>query len=194
MPLAVGNQWVYTYEQSGVAKNGRATSQRTEMIWKVVKAQPANGGVRATIEVSDGQGIMDRQEWESNPKGIFQVSSSLKRVPYSPPQPVIKFPVKEGSKHEWKGSGTLPINVFGTQNARSTVVGPQEVDTESGRVSAIAIETKSTFNASGKPGSTHSYAWFKPGVGLVRFTSRLAFGTTIASTSLKLKSSTIKQS
>ena len=191
-PWKVGNQWTYTLEGMRVSKDKQASDPVRIITYKLTEIAPVEGGEKATFEISQDGAVVDRQVWLRNAKGIFQVSVSQANVPFSPMQPALVFPVKDGSKFKWTGTGVVPGGDKGKSTTESTVVGAQEIDTENGRMSGIAIETQTTWSSGNLKGLTNSVAWWSPGYGIVRF-KQTAMANDVAVTQLlKLKTATLK--
>lgn len=191
-PWKVGNQWTYTLEGMRMSQQGQQADPVRTITYKLTAVAPVEGGEKATFEISQDGAVMDRQVWLRNAKGIFQVSVSPANVPFTPMQPALVFPVKEGAKFKWTGTGVVPGGDQGKSTTESTVVGPQEIDTESGRMSGIAIETQTQWSSGNLKGMTNSVAWWTPGYGIVRF-KQTAMANNVAVTQLlKLKSATLK--
>jgi hypothetical protein len=197
MPLKVGNQWVYAYEQIVQLANGREDVKRETMTWSVVKATPIPGGTRAVVEVRANGKEVDRQTWRADGSGIYQEAISTKNLAYAPALPVLRFPVEANPRVKWSGRGVQPVGTVGPMDVDIQVLGSQEVDTDAGRMSAVAIESTSRFsvrarNGQSTKGMAANTAWYRPGVGLVRYRSEVAVGGVLGVTVLKLKSTNLK--
>lgn len=200
MPLSEGSSWVYSYDQSVAPANqpDQAVERRFEVTWHIAKLEKVADGTRATIEISDSERTVDRQSWLLNSKGLFQLTGSTDQIAYTPPQPILSFPLKNGEKTKWAGTGALAVGGSGASTATSQVLGAQEVDTDRERVSAIAVQTDTTFKGAKGNGISSAVSWFKPGAGLVRYHSETLYqdpghGAIRITTTLRLKSSTVKQ-
>ncbi|MGV3617584.1 MAG: hypothetical protein ACO1SV_19845 [Fimbriimonas sp.] len=193
MPLAKGNEWTYTWEQTATA-NGRTTSNQRDLTWRVVQATKIPGGVRATIELSMKGLASDRQTWRMDASGLYQEKVSRSKPAYQPALPVLRFPVADHEKFRWSGRGMSPVESVGPMTLDGHVTGAQEVDTDMGRMSAIAIESTSRFSFQRQNGIALNTAWFRPGVGMVRLRSEVAIGNVIGITIFKLKSTNLKTS
>lgn len=192
MPLKVGNEWTYTYEQSIVLPNQPPKSVALEMNWKVTQSKKTAKGTVSTIEIYENKRLLDRQDWLANDKGLYQVTGSLANVPYDPPQPILVFGGKTGDRVEWKGSGLTPAGGRGKFHATYENAGPEEVDMATERAVALSIRSASEFTEKGTSGRSVSVSWFKPGVGIVRYHSEAILGRAGTSTTLRLKSSNLK--
>lgn len=191
-PWKVGNQWTYTLDGFQQSAQGQASQPTIEVTYRVVSVDPVPGGEKATLEVTRDGAVMDRQVWTRNDKGLFQVSVGQTATPFDPMQPALLFPLDTGKTFKWTGKGVVPNGTVGTSKSESKVTGPQEVDTEMGRLSAIAVETQSEWTSGNLKGLTNSVSWWKPGTGIVRF-KQTAIANQIAVTQLlKLKSATLK--
>ena len=187
----VGNQWTYTVEsQQNV--NGKTQTGKGEVTFKVVNVKPAGGGTQATLEVSSGGKVTDTQVWLQNDKGLYQVSVGKDKSPYTPMQPQIMFPVEAGKKYTWKGTGITPAAKTGTMTMKSEILGPQEVDTDMGPMSGIAIESFTSARVDNQTVTATSTTWWGPKKGLIRYRQASGFGNTQTIQILKLKSFSIK--
>lgn len=186
-PLSVGNQWVYAAEQVVMGPNGQGGSQKAEVAWKVTDVKDTPSGKRAVIEVRSGGKTVDRQVWELNSKGLYQISvGSDKPRPFSPPMPVLEFPATEGLKFTWKGTAIGSDNKPAAVSSVSTVQPVRAADTARDPIAAIPIESVMTY---GKDGSTATTtAFFAPKVGMVRLVTRIRTPRGDSDSKLVLKS------
>lgn len=191
-PWKVGNQWTYVLEGVKLANGQQAGDGPHELTYRLTALTPIEGGEKATFDISQDGTVVDRQVWQRTAKGLFQVSVSKTNIAYEPMQPAAVFPLEKGSTFRWTGKGVVPGGDLGTATTNSTVVGPQEIDTEMGRMSGIAIETQTQWASGNLKGTTNSVAWWTPGYGIVRF-KQTAMANNVAVTQLlKLKSATLK--
>jgi hypothetical protein len=192
MPLAVGNQWVYTATTNIVTNQGR-DRQESELTFRVSAVNQVEGGRRATIEViRDGQ-VSEKQTWLVNNRGIFQVAAGRGAIVYNPPLPLFTFPIKEQETTEWSGQGPLPGGGTGRSRMEVRTLGAQEVDTETGRLSAFAVESRSTWSQNNVNGASTSMSWFAPKIGLVRTSVTVSSRGASANQMLVLKSHSLKE-
>lgn len=191
-PWKVGNQWTFVLETHRQSAEGQGSDPARELTYKVVSVTPTGAGTKAKFEVSEAGKVADVQTWEQNAKGLFQLTLSAENMAFDPPQPAVMFPMDTGQTFKWSGTGMVPGNKKGTSKVESRVVGPQEVDTEMGRMSAIAVESQTQWTSGEIKGITNSVAWWTPGYGIVRF-KQTAIANNVAITQLlKLKSATLK--
>jgi hypothetical protein len=188
-PMAEGNQWTYTIETQ-IRRAGQEGSGSDEVTLRVAKSEQTSEGVRATIEVVRSGEVVEKQVWLSNDTGIYQIAAG-KEIPFTSPQPVVVAPVEPGQTFSWKGSGLLPGGQTGGSTIENIVRGPQEVDTDLGRMSGIAVESR--FTATDGSGAGTSMIWFAPGVGIVRFKQQAQFGNDAHVQLLRLKSHSLKK-
>jgi hypothetical protein len=171
-PLKVGNQWVYTVE-SNIVQQGKEINRKAEVMFVVTDVSPTADGAKATFEVRQKNNVVDKQIWEVNKRGIFQLTSGKTQVGFNPPVPGILFPLGEkNSKFEWAGSGIQPIGGVGTGVLHNVYLGAQNVDTDMGQMSAYCVESQGTFKVKGGSGAQKSSTWWAPKVGMVRFHSQ----------------------
>ncbi len=186
-PFKEGNSWTYTIKT--VIRAGTTVNQGTqEATFKVAKTEVKDGNTRATLEMSINGKVMDRQIWLSNSKGIYQISiGTTPTRTFSTPIPSISFPVTAGRKFSWSGSDGKSQMAYS-----NVIVGPQEVDTEEKRLSAIAVDTKGTSINGKVTEKTDRTIWFAPGVGMVRVRESTVSSKGASELQLSLKSHTVK--
>ncbi|MFZ4508437.1 MAG: hypothetical protein ACOYON_12155 [Fimbriimonas sp.] len=195
MPMRVGSQWIYSLEIRKMDGARVLDSGSGEVVYKVVKSEETNGTVRATLELSQGDKVVDRQRWTVSAAGVYQASVLYdnKDTPFLPtPQPIVMSPPTDGQKFTWKGTGITPAGSPGQMSFESTTELNQEVDTEIDRFSAVAIRTITKFKLNAKDGRAESNSWFTPGVGLVRYVQETAVGSQSTAVVLKLKSFSLR--
>lgn len=193
-PLTLGSQWTYSGEQ-GTMIPGRAPINGTgELTRKVKKVEKTPNGEVSTVEVYAGSKLTNRLRFRTDSTGIYLLSITLKDTAFSTPQPLLVFPLVKDKVNHWQGKGILPIGLPGDMQTDMKFTGVQEVDTDSGRVSAYTIESTTTFKVKGTDGVCYSVEWFKPGVGIVRDRQEIRVGNgALGSTAtLRLKSSIVK--
>jgi hypothetical protein len=171
LPLTVGNSWTYELkleEYQGGKKQGSATQTVAYRVLSV-------NGNRAMLELSQGDEVVDRQAWENRPDGLYQLTTSLRDVPYKPAQIAAPLPLQKGKRFVWVGSGMMPDSSMGTGRAVSEVLDPEPVDTAMGTLSAYPVSTLTTF----KGGKCENTTWFRPGVGLIRLRQEMIAPTVV---------------
>jgi len=194
VPFQEGNQWTYTAKLTQVVGKRQQTSAPIEQTFKIVKVERTPTGVRATFDVTINGKLSDHQVWLANDKGIYQVSIGLVPKDFSTPQPIILFPADTNKTFKWQGTGPLPNGQSGLNTVDSKILGPQEVDTDAGRVKAIAIYSKTSFaTPKGAAGNATSTIWLAPGIGIARYTQDAVSGTSAARLLLELKSHSLKK-
>lgn len=194
MPLDKGNQW--TYSVAYVTKvNGQDQPQRTyDTVWTVTQSSQSNGVTTATIQSVGGSEKNDLQSWRLDSTGLYEVADGSPQVSFNPPFPVLKFPIKDDSQYSWKGTGPNGTSQGGPQTSLRTLRGSEEVDTDMGQMSAIAVDDSGTLDVKGKPGTSSSTLWFTPGVGIVRLRQEVLVGNNGYVMLLKLKSKSLMKS
>lgn len=192
-PMTVGSQWVYTVEAAVRGPQGSG-GDRGEVTLLVKSVKDVPGGKRAEIDIIRNDQVQERTIWMVNDKGIYQVSSGRNNVLFNPPQLQFSFPYEKGKTFLWEGTGSLPDGGTGRMKVKSRILGEEEVDTETGRVSAIAVQSMTTWrNAQGVDMRMIGMSWWKPNEGLVRVRQELASPNGQSAVQLlRLKSSTLK--
>ncbi len=187
LPLKKGNEWTYSSEVVS-----RGETQTKDMVWRVASTRSANGGTEASIDMLQGGKVIDRQVWLQTCKGIFQVEAGKANTRFSPPQPIVTFPLKIGGEFKHSGKGLTPLGAPGSLSTNGRVLGYQEVDSEMGRAQAIAVLTRINFEAGKSKGLAETTSWFQPGIGLVRYRMDIQVGEARGGTVLRLKSTNVK--
>lgn len=189
-PFAEGSQWVYSVGVRISQADGKSGQQMSEVTVKCIKVEDIEGGQQATLEARNAQGeVTDMQIWRVTDKGIFQVGAGAKADPFTPPMPNVMFPIEIGETVNWKGKGPLPGGTNTEATAKAKVLGYQEIDTDMGRMSALAVETRIDWGGAEK-GAAAGTVWWRPGYGFVRFRQEIVVGDRAAVQLLKLKSYT----
>lgn len=107
-PAVAGNQWIYEADITTITSQGLTSSVRKEVTLRITDVADSATGKAVTMEFLVGGEHVDSQVWELREDGIFQVSTTDKRLPFSPALPILQFPLTELKKFEWKGTGPLP--------------------------------------------------------------------------------------
>lgn len=185
-PMTLGNQWVYEAETSAQTAQGSG-SQKSDVTFKVSKSDSSNGVTNAVLDIINEGKIVDQTSWRVDSTGIYQTASNKLQGIYDPPQPMVKFPVKAGDEFTHKGTGPVPMGGIGNQSTTNKVLGSQVIDTAAGRMSALAVESTTTFTKDGKTAITRTTVWLAPGKGLVRYRQETRAGQNVATQLFRLK-------
>ncbi|MBS1723268.1 MAG: hypothetical protein JSS66_09985 [Armatimonadetes bacterium] len=199
-PMKEGNTWTYKASSTQTAPDGSRSSE-AEITFRIKSVKDTADGKQANVEVSSDGTVTDHVNWMIDSKGISQVSAEIrdskantvKSVSYEPPSPVVPFPVTPGQFSEMDGVGPRPAAGSGPYHQTLNVLGVQEVDTESGRMSALGVETVMTYANKDLKFTTTATTFWAPKVGLVRYIQEIVAtsndGRQISQTSiLRLKS------
>ncbi len=192
-PLKVGNKWNFALEISREIE-GKAPENATVEIGYEVKSvtNPSTGVTRGVIAMSEEGKEKDEQVWEVDSTGIHQISVGKTPITFSPKQTIVKFPLKFEEVYDYKGTGITPLGEAGTMDYKFSTHEAQPVDTDSGRMNGIFIESSGTFKSPKGEGVVGNNSWFVPGVGLARFKQVVSVKGARSSLTLRLKSYTIK--
>ncbi len=167
------NAQEFVLRYSKVVKNGDATS--------------------ITMEVLQNRKVTDVSTYRADAKGITQ-TSARNGVAFNPPQSVLPFPIKKDMEFkEFKFAGTGPYTsvatgepTSGKLEAVSRVRGVEVIDTELGKIEAVAVTSVSGYQAGKSIYRVRSTTWFAPKYGIVRVTQQIQRNDG-ANTSLILK-------
>jgi hypothetical protein len=176
-PLKVGNQWVYSSESGG----------RTEEVTiKVASVRQEGDATYGTLTTTLSGGDSRSVEIKVDSKGIFQVTSPSGAV-YTPPQLLVQFPL-DSPMATLDFTGPYPFNGEGAQQMAVKYIGVQEVDTDMGRMSTLAVESITTWTTEAGPARSYTITWWAPGIGFVRQRQEIALPESSAVILMKLKS------
>lgn len=188
VPLAVGNQWVYTMIRSG---------ERSELTLKVESIQQTPDGKEATIGVypSDSNTVVPTQTmvWRVTDTGVYQITTGTETV-YDPPQLLIPFPPDEKADFEHEGTGGRPVGGPGEYQSTIKVLGAQPIDTDNGRMSGFAIHSITSWESEVGPAVASTMTWWSPGIGFVRQIQEVRTSEQTIKVLLKLKSHSFPRS
>jgi hypothetical protein len=195
-PFSEGNSWNYDLEIVTEGKDRQKETRTGEIQYKVSKVtKGSDDSIRATLSVKEGGKVLDEQEWSIESNGIFQYSSKSVKTPFTPKQPVIRFPVKDQDEFKWEGTGMTPIGKPGKMKYAFKNDGIQKnVDTEMGSMPGLFMQSAGTFQASdGIAGELITNSWFSPGVGLIRYRQVIGLKGVNSAITLRLKSYNVKK-
>ncbi|MCW5942565.1 MAG: hypothetical protein KIS66_10060 [Fimbriimonadaceae bacterium] len=194
-PFKVGNKWVFEVEGETLTTQAKAMT-RSSVTFQVTGIVDGPNGKDATIKVTteaqNGEKRSTNQKWRVNDKGIFQLLAGVNEIPFNPPQPILPFPAEKGKRVQYKGTGAVATKAAGTLSGYTEVLGPQEVDTGGGRLSAIACQMAGDWSGPDDKGKTVKgkfgyMVWFAPKIGPVRIRTELATEGASAYQTLRLK-------
>ena len=156
---------------------------------RVTEVKSSGGKTFATITMSSNGKSATIERYYADEQGIFQTASGRNAAPIDPPQPVVLFPLEKNKSFNYKGKMRIPSgDELGMVEISNKVLPAQEVDTASGRVSAIPVESKVTFKTKeGKPGRMATMTYFQPGVGVVRIVQEVAIPQSAYQVTMRLK-------
>lgn len=192
-PLKVGNSWKYALEITREIEGKPAESGTVEIGYEVKSvSNPSTGVTRGVILMTEEGKPKDEQVWEVDSAGVHQISVGKTPLTFSPRQTIIKFPLKFDEVYDYKGTGITPLGESGSMDYKFSTHEMQPVDTDSGRMSGLFIESSGTFKSPKTEGVVGNNSWFVPGVGLARFKQVVQIKGGRSSLTLRLKSYTIK--
>lgn len=187
-PVAVGNSWRYKMQRLQV-NGGQRTGNPDDFRWEVRKIEdlPNDQGKRIYLETIKKDVVTEKQQWLLQKGGLFlEASGQGEMFACTPPEPIIIFPVELGKETTYEGKVASPFTtkdeatgkttrLMGTAKTKTTTSGPEEVDTDMGRLSAFKVESSGTIDAGpGKVATVQVTMFFAPKVGLVRMRQTIA--------------------
>lgn len=174
-PIKVGNRWVYAIESRQNAA-GQPLEKTDELAFTITEVQPQGDGQLVVMEATLNGEPSDKQAWLVNSKGIHQAWIKDATRGFTPPMPLVSFPLTPDAVSEWKGKGPTMTGTLGDQSQKLKILKTQLVDTEQGQVSAIPVEIDSEFKDSRAVGRTRSTSYWAKGIGLVRYRQESILG------------------
>ncbi|MCH7903622.1 MAG: hypothetical protein IH944_03540 [Armatimonadetes bacterium] len=183
MPLAKGNQWVYSVTVG---------NQRIETELIVQDVRQDSGATLATIGVASTGSLSQTSDWKLDASGLYQLTAGAEGELFVPPQLLVKLPIIIGDEYEQDCNGRWPTGGSGDFQVKSRVVGVQEVDTGVGRLSAIAIESLTTWENEGIQYGATGMTWWVPGIGFVRQRQEIALPSGNFVATYRLQSHSLK--
>lgn len=145
MPVKLGNEWTYDGTVT-TQMNGARENRDVEIRFVISKVDPFEDGQKFTLDVYVSGEPTEKQTWVLTSKGLFSSSVTSsdtgKEVvsAYSPMQPILTLPLKEGAKTTWDGVGFRPGSGFGKSKLDTRYTGLQVVDSKAGSFEAIVVE------------------------------------------------------
>lgn len=175
LPLSDGATWVYDVESTQAGPQG-SQSSKSEVTFRVVSLKEVPGGQSATIHILNAGKKVEEVVWRRTAKGIHELSDvRLKTpdekkapIPNDPPLPLVLFPTTAGSMKTVKVTGLRPDGSVGPAEYRVLNEGMQEVDTDMGRMSALAVQNESKFKVGPLDYTFARKTWWAPKKGIVR--------------------------
>ena len=167
-PAKTGNEWVFAVER----EIGDRTV-RYEATMRVSESQSIPGGYESVVDITK----KERADEEKLGSWVVQVTGGGIHVRRSAnefnaprlPETVLKFPVVLGESIAQGGqdpAGAIPPKLQGKTSTLAR--GLEVVDTSSGRMEALAVESNSEYSVDGV-GTTSVVSYWVPRVGPVRF-------------------------
>ena len=160
MPLAKGNQWTYTVEDT-VATQGKQGSGTGLYVYRVVDVKKTAEGTEATMELEVKGKVSSRQKFLVKADGLYETAAGMDLKAITPPQPVILFPPTPGRTFNWSGAGVINAKPA-TQKVDYTTRAPQEVDTDAGPFAAICIDEAASVSDGKLTYTSNTQSWYAP--------------------------------
>lgn len=165
-PMVRGNQWVYDVDISVMVAGGQQQNRKQVLTFRCTNVLTQGNKIYATLEAVVNDQVNERQQWIlEKGKGLYQASVGDPAQLYTPPQPALRFPVKEGNVFRWEGTGFVPEGAVKKATIESTIMKTQEVDTGAGRMQAIPVQAIYKWDT----GIAAQTTWWAPGVGIARY-------------------------
>ena len=191
-PAETGNAWTYTLrqtERNAEGQGGQTTGTPT------LKVTGVNGD-KVTVAFVESDKTVSELLFTVTEEGLVQRgirSAGSPERTYNPPIPVYRWPMEQGVKRDWKGTGFRPgIGSTGPMESSMEYKGVSEVDTPAGRMKAYRFDTVTKYKQGERELGTTQSVWLVPKIGIVRNIEITITPTRIRETELKLQSYTVK--
>jgi len=168
-PATLGSEWEY---EVVVPQAASGDVRRYTQTVKVVKRTEDPKGAYVALEYREDEKAVAVEKCRIEFAGVQKISSgpeSSERI--EPPMPMLRFPLAEGRKWNWKGK-LKTRNGSGDVAASFSVDGPVEVETPAGKFNAIHVHLEQAMYGAvnGKPQRVKlpMDAWYARGVGIVQ--------------------------
>ncbi|MCC6403441.1 MAG: hypothetical protein IT207_05475 [Fimbriimonadaceae bacterium] len=181
IPLAKGNTWVFEVDAS-VQGPGGNQQNKTEATFRVVKVEDKPDGQYAYVDIFNEKDVkIESIVWRLNEKGLFELSDvrfkdgndKVPVIPNSPPLPSILFPIVAEKESKLTVTGLRPDGSKGPANVKVWNEGMQEIDTEIGRFTALAVTAETNYTSKNMTYAFGKKTWWVPDVGLARMVMSL---------------------
>ncbi|MER3496160.1 MAG: hypothetical protein C4320_04770 [Armatimonadota bacterium] len=192
-PHTIGSQWTYETESSQTVANRPPESRKGEITLRIDAARTEGASTRFQIATVTGGKKVDEQSWMIDKTGIYQVAVSAKNKPFTPPQPVVRFPLKPGGTFTWKGTSPTATDKRLDGILEGSIIGIQPVDTDLGSTTALFVESALAATLPDKKKTlTVTDTFLRPGIGIVRYQQTIRGQTFQSVIQFRLKEYTIK--
>lgn len=181
IPLEKGNTWVFEVDASAQGPGG-SQQNRTEVTFRITKVEDKPDGKYAYVDIFNDKDVkIEAIVWRLNDKGLVEMSDVRYKdkddkspaIPNNPPLPTILFPVDKGTEGKLQVTGLRPDGSKGPANVRVWSEGMQEIDTDIGRFSALAVTSETNYTANKMEHAFGKKTWWVPEVGLARMVMSL---------------------
>ena len=194
LPFGEGNTWVYDAEISSSDGDKVVGRDEGEIVFKMSDVKKVGNKTQAFLTATKGDELLGVSTWSVSDDGIEQSAGGMKNVPFSSPEPIVKFPIEKNSILTWSNSGEMPDGMQGAETGVTKVVRAPQIDTAISTVSGIASTAVAKFVSKNNEGVETTTTWFQPGVGMVRIVQTTRIGDRTNATTIRLKSWEVQHS
>ena len=155
-----------------------AGQQATTLTATVARVRSGADGSEMIMEWLTSDGHKTQTEvYRLSAAGVDRlVSGKDGECRYSPPFPVVRYPLAAGRRWTWKGVMQFPRREV-AGSAVLTAAAPSSVQTPAGAFQAVRVHCDLTLTMEGRAVTQPTDTWFAPGVGIVQ--QRIQSGTDI---------------
>ncbi len=188
LPLAKGNQWQYSAYKTVQNPQNTNTYKSTYLFEVTNLTQAPNGNQEATIDVTSNGKLVERKIWSVGKNGIYQSAGGGKGAVFTPPMPIVPFPIQNDAKFKWTGTGPMELGANTASSLTGRFLGTEDFDTDDGRFKGVTVESHQDWTQNNKPATALSQSWWIPGIGLGRLIEVTALPNARLEIILRLKS------
>lgn len=132
---------------------------------------PESDGARYFLDYRSGAALIQTESYLVSARGVsrFYGGRADNITSYSPPLPVLQYPLAPGSKWYWTGTITAGAGGKPSQaSAAWSASTPETVPLATGAVSALRVHMDLTVTVNGKRSIVQDDTWYAKGIGPVR--------------------------
>jgi hypothetical protein len=192
LPAKVGNRWRYNVKRATLITGNRVNVDE-DFYLEIKSVEDTPNGKKLVLETVKKDVTTERQVWELRKDGLYEISMGIdKTFTNNPPLLAVPFPLEKGKTFTYKGTG---ISIFGEGsniNLEGTIVGPDEVDTDAGRVSAFRVETVKNITKGENTAKEETTVWYAPNIGIVRLKQSVKSKNASSDTTIRLSQASLK--
>ncbi len=132
---------------------------------------PETDGAKYFLDYRSGAALIQTESYLVSARGVsrYYGGGAASLTYYTPPLPVLQYPLAPGSKWYWTGTITAGAGGKPSQaSAAWSATTPETVTITTGSVSALRVHMDLTVTVNGKRSTVQDDTWYAKGIGPVR--------------------------